>query len=433
VTDSGDGKYPVVYTVAKPGDYTITIKLRDEHIKNSPYHVHADGPVAGFSKASGPGVEGAQIKKPAEFRITSFNGSGVQVKTGGDNYQVQVQGPEDVADPQLTDNNDGTFDGAYEVSAPGYYFVNITLDEEPIQGSPYRVLVEGARAGNSYAEGPGLEGGQAEKPSHFTIHAVDPEGQGRTEGGDPFRVDIQGPTEVQPTVTDNGDGTYSVNYTPEEPGDYVINVTLHDEPIRDVPRQVYVKPSPDASRTWAEGPGLESLVDNEPGLFTIHATDKNGQPRTDGGDKFDVDIDGPQGKVHPTVTDNGDGTYGVVFDPEHPGDYSINVTYEGNPIKDAPFHVHCKEGTDADHSGFGVFSFTIQSRDKRGESKTFGGDHFNVTIKGPNDADVEVQTTDNNDGTYTAVYALSGEKGSIFTITAHLNHKKVGVFKQNLD
>jgi filamin len=433
VSDNGDGKYPTHYTVTKPGDYTISIKLRDEHIKDSPFSVHADGPHSGFTTASGPGVEGAQTKKEAPFRITSFNHKGQQVKSGGDKYQAMVQGPEDVADPALVDNNDGTFDGAYQVSTPGYYFVNITLDEEPIKGSPFRVLIEGARAGNSYAEGPGLEGGQATKPGVFTIHAHDPEGGKLTEGGDPFKVDIQGPSEVQPSVTDNGDGTYTVEYLPNEPGDYDINVTLHDEPIKNVPCKVHIKPCPDASNCWAEGPALQGLIDNEPGLFTIHAVDKDGNPRADGGDQFDVQIHGPHGPVNADVTDNGDGTYGVQFDPEHPGDYKIHVNFEGSPIKDAPFHVHCKEGTDADHSGFGIFSFTVQSRDKRGENKTFGGDHFSVSIKGPNDAEIEVQTTDNGDGTYTAVYALEAEKGSVFTISAHFNNKKVGTYKQNLD
>jgi len=94
--------------------------------------------------------------------------------------------------------------------------------------------------------------------------------------------------------------------------------------------------------------------------------------------------------------------------------------------------VKCKEGTDVDNSGFGIFSFTVQSRDKRGENKTFGGDSFDVKIKGPSDSDVEVQTTDNGDGTYTAVYALTGDKGSLFTIHAHLNGKQVGTFKQNM-
>jgi len=293
-------------------------------------------------------------------------------------------------------------------------------------------LVEAANAGKSWAEGPGLEGGQATKPAVFTIHAVDPDGKPRKDGGDPFEVQIDGPSNVHPSVTDNGDGTYKVQYNPTEPGDYHVNVTLHDHPIKDMPKKVHIKPSPDAGKSWAEGPALHGLVDNEPGVFTIHAVDHTGKPRNDGGDHFDVKIDGPKGPVHPEVKDNNDGTYGVTFDPSEPGPYNIAVNLEGKPIKDSPWKVKCKEGTDADNSGFGIFSFTLQSRDKRKKPKTFGGDKFDVKINGPKGSEVEVQTTDNNDGTYTAVYALSGEKGSKFKIWAGLNGKKVGSFQQEL-
>jgi hypothetical protein len=108
------------------------------------------------------------------------------------------------------------------------------------------------------------------------------------------------------------------------------------------------------------------------------------------------------------------------------------VDLEGKPIKNAPFKVKAKAGTDADNSGFGIFSFTLQARDKRGKEKTFGGDKFDVSIKGPQGADVEVNTLDNNDGTYTAIYALSGEKGRDFHVTAKLNGKTIGQFKQQM-
>jgi filamin len=432
VSDSGNGKYPVEYTVTKGGQYTIAIKLRGEDIKGSPYSVHAEGPKAGNSYATGPGVEGARTRQDAPFRVHSVDAEGKPVKHGGDPFVVQVQGPEEVADPHLKDNHDGTFDGSYKVNTPGYYFVNITLDEEPIKGSPYRVLVEAARAGNSWAEGPGLEGGQALKPAVFTIHAVDPDGNPRTDGGDPFEVQIAGPEELKPKITDNHNGTYTVEYHPTHPGDYHVNTTLHDEPIKDSPKKVHIKPAPDAANSWAEGPALHGLVDNEPGKFTIHAVDPEGKPRTDGGDHFDVAIHGPHGPVHPHVKDNNDGTYDVEFDPAEPGNYDIAVTLEGKPIKDSPWKVKCKEGTDAGNSGFGVFSFTIQSFDKRKNKKTFGGDHFDVKIKGPSKSEVETQNTDNNDGTYTCVYALSGPKGSKFRIRAFLNGKKVGTFTQEL-
>jgi hypothetical protein len=39
-------------------------------------------------------------------------------------------------------------------------------------------------------------------------------------------------------------GTYTVEYLPTESGDYTVNVSLHDGPIKDMPKQVHVKPCP---------------------------------------------------------------------------------------------------------------------------------------------------------------------------------------------
>jgi len=68
------------------------------------------------------------------------------------------------------------------------------------------------------------------------------------------------------------------------------------------------------------------------------------------------------------------------------------------------------------------------------KKKTFGGDKFDVSIRGPDDAAVEVQTMDNEDGTYTAIYALAGDdiKGKTFTIIATLGGKVVGRYRQKM-
>lgn len=113
---------------------------------------------------------------------------------------------------QLRDNNDGTYDGSYNVSKPGYYVVSISMAESPIKGSPFRVLLEAARSALSWADGPGLEGGQSEFSSKFTIHAVDTEGNPRVDGGDPFQVDISGPSQANPQTTDNNDGNICSSY-----------------------------------------------------------------------------------------------------------------------------------------------------------------------------------------------------------------------------
>lgn len=52
-------------------------------------------------------------------------------------------------------------------------------------------------------DGPGIVSAQAEKPAHFKIHAKDHEGHPRKDGGDNFKVHING-SEGPATVKDNG-------------------------------------------------------------------------------------------------------------------------------------------------------------------------------------------------------------------------------------
>jgi len=450
VRDNGDGTYTANYRVGKAGNYKIGVRLAGQkgitqlpeghpgwgqHIKDSPFNVGVQGPSAGHSYATGPGVEGARTKKPAPFRIHSIGSDGKPKKSGGDPFRAKVSGPQNIGNIPLVDNGDGTYDGTYTVNAPGNYQVDIDLEGAPIKNSPYKLLIEQANPGKSWAEGPGLEGGQQGKEGVFTIHAVDADGKPVREGGDPFVVKVRGPGgEVKPNVKDNNDGTYTVKYTPDGYGKYDVDVGLHGSPIKDAPFHVNIKPSPDAGKSWAEGPGLEEAWDNEPAYFTIHSVDKDGNPRKEGGDPFTVKIKGPNGDVKPNVKDNNDGTYLVTYNPDVPGDHTINVDLDGKPIKNSPFRVKAKAGTDADNSGFGIFSFTLQARDKRGNNKTFGGDKFDVKITGPSNSEVEVSTMDNNDGTYTAIYALGGDsvKGKTFNIRATLNGKKIGEFKQNM-
>jgi len=198
-----------------------------------------------------------------------------------------------------------------------------------------------------------------------------------------------------------------VEYTAETPGEYLLNVTLHGQPIKDAPFHPFIKPSANADNSYAEGPGLREAFDNEPAHFTIHSVDKWGNPRTDGGDDFKVDINGPE-TITPQIVDNNDGTYAVTYHPDKTGTYKINVTLEGRPIKDAPFTVECKPGTDEKNTTLSRMSFTIQTRDKNGQDKNFGGDDFAVEGKHASSGQaLAVRTRDNNDGTYTAEFELN--------------------------
>eukprot|EP01104_Vermistella_antarctica_P021500 TRINITY_DN975_c0_g1_i1.p1 TRINITY_DN975_c0_g1~~TRINITY_DN975_c0_g1_i1.p1 ORF type:complete len:831 (+),score=248.61 TRINITY_DN975_c0_g1_i1:196-2493(+) len=430
ISDNGDGKYPALYTPTLPGTLSVSITYEGQDIKSSPFSVDVKGPSAGQSYATGPGVEGANTDEAAAITIFSVDGSGNRITTGGDPFEIVVTGPESPA-VQVNDNGDGTYGGDYTVAKPGHYEVAVTLRGEHVKDSPFRVLVEAATAANSYAEGPGLVEGRAGEEAQFTIYAVDHNGNKRNSGGDPFKINIDGPQTIEPEVSDNDDGTYTVTYTPDkrQPGDYKVSVTLFDKDIKDAPFSVLVKPASDAGKSYAEGPGLNAIVDNETAAFTIFAVDPDGNRRTTGEDDFSVSIAGPQDAPH-TLTDNNDGTYSVSYDADVPGDYVVSVTLDGENIKDSPFTVPCKAGTDASGSGFGSFSFTVTSKDKRGEAKTFGGDNFDVTITG--ESEVEPRTVDNGDGSYTATYSIDGP--GEYSIDARLNGKSIGgsPFKQHV-
>jgi len=273
----------------------------------------------------------------------------------------------------------------------------------------------------TWADGDGLTHGQTKKPCKFRIHAVDADGNPATTGADPFEVKITGPQDVTPKFVDNKDGTYDVEYAVEVPGTYNIDVNLHGDPIKDSPFHPKIKWSCDPNQCYAEGEGLREVFDNKPTGFTIHAVDYDGNARVDGGDPFVVKINSDsEGDVPVHVVDNHDGTYSVTYAPQKPGNLHIDVSLEDQNIKDAPFTVECKAGTDHSTSGFSNFTFTIQTRDKRGENKTFGGDDFAVLSS---DSSVSVNTKDNGNGSYTASFGL--EKKGQYSFQVLFNGKEL--------
>jgi len=295
------------------------------------------------------------------------------------------------------------------------------LAGKPIKGSPFTPLMEHGNAGRSYAEGDGLTHGQTRRPCTFTIHSVDGDGNHVPTGGDPFDVKISGPENIQPRVTDNKNGTYDVLYEVEKPGVYTIDVTLHGQPIKDAPFHPKIKWSCAANNSYATGDGVTdgAVVDNKPTQFVIHAVDHEGKPRNDGGDPFNVKIGGPHEQIPTHVTDNNDGTYTVDYAPQLTGPITIQVTLEGQNIKDAPFHINVLPGIDVGTTDFKDFEFTVQARDKHGNPIPFGGAPFAVV---PNN-NATVKTRDNQDGTYTANITLP--RAGNYSFNVSLNNKVI--------
>jgi filamin len=329
----------------------------------------------------------------------------------------------------------------------GRHKLDIALKGRPIL-SNYAIPVDKSSTdpSKSTASGPGIEPGNViNHPTHFTIQARNKIGDPMKTGGDPFKVQVAGPynSEVEPTIKDNGNGTYDVTYEPTVAGPHKVEVTLNGTPISGSPWNFDVTRSdtdPDPSQFDVFGPGLEGGNTADPAVFTVVAKNSKGHPLNKGGDPVEVEVSDKDGNpVHSSVVDNNDGTYSVSYQPIEPGDHRVDVLLRTkNPlyydhVKDSPYYVPIVPGTDASRSimyGPGLEEawdtkpavFYIKAIDRDGNDMGRGGDPFEVQVTGPN-GDVPVDVVDNDDGTYTVTYHPS-QHGK-HTIYANLKHNPV--------
>jgi hypothetical protein len=136
-----------------------------------------------------------------------------------------------------------------------------------------------------------------------------------------FDVKFDGPSDVKHSVMNNGDGTYKCSFGQMEAGEYRVEVSYKGKLIDKGSWAIHVV---DAVALMA----IEELT------ILVQATDKNGQPKSQGGeaDKFKV-ISSNGGKVE--IEDQEDGRYTIIY-PVKPGLNTIDVQYEGESLSGFP-------------------------------------------------------------------------------------------------
>jgi filamin len=144
--------------------------------------------------------------------------------------------------------------------------------------------------------------------------------------GESFDVSLEGPGGILPVdITYKGDAIFDVSYTPVDPGNHRIQFFRTGQLV------------------------LEDVIDVEEGAdeaesiavaftFTIEARLRNGRPKTRGGDKFQVKINGPRGPVNTVqLADQNNGKYNVSYTLPGRGAYEINITLNGRHIAGSPW------------------------------------------------------------------------------------------------
>ncbi|XP_053324668.1 filamin-B isoform X1 [Spea bombifrons] len=398
VNDNGDGTYDVEYTPFEKGIHNVKVTYDDESVPNSPFKVAVtDGCFPERVNAQGAGLTEAFTNKPNAFTVVT-RGAGI----GG--LGITVEGPSE-SKMSCKDNKDGSCSVEYIPYAPGDYDVNITYDGEHVPGSPFKVPVKDV-VDPSKVKVSGLGAGQgvrAKIPQQFTVDCS-------KAGVAPLNVQVMGPRGVvEPVeVSDNGDGTHTVSYTPSVEGPYTVSVQYADEEIPRSPFKVKVLPTYDASKVTASGPGLSSqgvpaslpvdfaidAKDAGQGLLSVQVTDQEGKPKK------------------AQILDNKDGTYAVSYVPDKTGRYQVAVKYGGDDIPYSPYRIRATPSGDA--SKCTAAGPGIQSAVKTGEevgfvvdATTAGKGKVTCTVLDPDGLESEADVIENADGTYDIFYTTA--------------------------
>jgi len=141
VRRQGVGQYAVSYRVVVAGVYTVHISYDGHKVIDSP---------VSFSGASSARNSVLSVSLPprirvgttARFTIQSRDPNGINITSGGDDWQALATGPERVTHLTIMDNINGTYSGEIVLPGRGSYSIKVLLFGEEIPGSPMKVTAE---------------------------------------------------------------------------------------------------------------------------------------------------------------------------------------------------------------------------------------------------------------------------------------------------
>ncbi|XP_071377375.1 filamin-A isoform X1 [Centroberyx affinis] len=392
----------VKFIPREAGPYQVELTYDGAPIPGSPYTPTAY-PATDPSKVrcSGPGLERAKVGETGEFVVDCTNAGPAEltieiISDSGTEAEVHIQ-----------DNGDGTYTITYIPLYPGSYTLTIRYGGQDVPNFPARLNVEPAvDASGVRVFGPGVEGKGVfrEATTDFTVDA-----RALTQkGGDHIKTLISNPSgsRTDAMITDLGDGTYNVEYTPYEEGPHNVEVAYDGSPVPKSPFRVPVTEGCDPGRVRVHGPGLKGGITNKPNKFTV-------ETRGAGTGGLGLAVEGPS-EAKMSCTDNKDGSCSVEYVPYEPGTYNLNITYGGQPITGSPFSVPVSDTVDSTKvkcQGPGLGNnvranipqaFTV-------DASKAGVAPLQVRVQGPKGVVEPVEVVDNGDQTHTVNYVPTRE------------------------
>jgi len=224
VEKTSDGKYAVSYVPENFGIFGIQPTLFGTPLISSPHELKVVENVS-TDNCDIPNFpsELSDAEDP-KFILVAKGDDGLPLKSGGAPFEATVGNGDQSFQPEIIDNGDGTYAIGWdpEKLPPGDYDLDVKLGDNSIKGSPFKLKVK---------EGPAADHSELVfvPVTHCSVRVklYNRKGEPRTTGGDDVHVTVKGPEGPVPdiSVTDNNDGTYTVEYQ-GTPGEYKVSAKI---------------------------------------------------------------------------------------------------------------------------------------------------------------------------------------------------------------
>jgi len=332
MTDNKDRTYRVDFQATPtPAVLTANVQFTGRPVPQSPFKIQVVTGVdlSKITVRGLPEVVPVNVETPFEI-LTGGAGPGFA--------KVNVTSPSGRTFPAAVEQRPDLAVAKFTATEPGPHQLAILFNDQPIPNSPFRVMAQAPNPFLVKVYGPALE--KPIQPYESTYLIVDCKEAGP---GVP-KVTLTDATTGAPVpfnALDNHDGTYRVEFAAITPGTIVANVTFANQPVPNSPFKITVR-----SGVRVYGPAVEAPVPPTESTYLV-VDCKDAGPGTP-----QVSLTADSGTPVPVqVTDNGDRTYRVQFQPNIPsGKIHAGVAFNNQTVPGSPFTINVAQTCPPDPS-----------------------------------------------------------------------------------